>query len=41
MDIRYDEKEDILFILFSDEKVVRDLSYGWNINFGMTAKGIA
>lgn len=40
MDIRYDEKEDILFIRFSDEKVVRDVSHGWNVNVGMTAKGI-
>lgn len=40
MDIRYDEKEDILFIRFSDEQVVRDVSHGWNVNVGMTAKGI-
>ncbi len=40
MDIRYDEKEDILFIRFSDEAIVRDVSHGWNVNVGMTAKGI-
>ena len=37
MDIRYDEKEDILFIRFSDEAIVRDVSHGWNVNVGMTA----
>lgn len=40
MDIRYDEKEDILFIRFNDEAIVRDVSHGWNVNVGMTAKGI-
>jgi hypothetical protein len=40
MHIRYDKKEDILFIRFSDEAIVRDVSHGWNVNVGMTAKGI-
>ncbi|MGH8756035.1 MAG: DUF2283 domain-containing protein, partial [Burkholderiales bacterium] len=40
MDIKYDAKEDILFILFNNEKIVKDISYGWNVNVGMTSKGI-
>lgn len=40
MKIDYDEKEDILFIRFSDDMVEQDISYGWNVNVGMTAKGI-
>ena len=40
MNIDYDEKEDILFIRFNDEPVEQDISYGWNVNVGMTAKGI-
>ena len=40
MDISYDEKDDILFIKFSNEKVVKDISYGWNVNVGMTETGI-
>ena len=40
MDIKYDAKEDILFILFNNEKIVKDISYGWNVNIGMTGKGI-
>ncbi|MBF0192837.1 MAG: DUF2283 domain-containing protein [Magnetococcales bacterium] len=40
MNIDYDEQEDILFIRFNDEPVERDISYGWNVNVGMTAKGI-
>ncbi len=40
MDISYDEKEDVLFIHFNHDKVVRDISYGWNVNVGMTESGI-
>jgi uncharacterized protein YuzE len=40
MDIKYDAKEDILFILFNNEKIVKDISYGWNVNVGMTSNGI-
>lgn len=40
MKIDYDEKEDVLFINFSNEPVVRDISYGWNVNVGMTEHGI-
>lgn len=40
MNIDYDENDDILFIRFSNEPVERDISYGWNVNVGMTANGI-
>lgn len=40
MDISYDEKDDILFIKFSSEKIIKDISYGWNVNVGMTETGI-
>ena len=41
MKIEYDEKEDILFIRFSDKPVVRDVSHGWNIVVGISQDGIA
>ena len=41
MKISYEEAEDILFIEFSQEPIVRDVSYGWNVNIGYSAKGIA
>ena len=41
MRINYDDQEDILNIEFSKEPIVRDVSYGWNINIGYTAQGIA
>ncbi|MEW6354544.1 MAG: DUF2283 domain-containing protein [Pseudomonadota bacterium] len=40
MDITYNDKEDILFINFNHEKIVKDISYGWNVNVGLTDKGI-
>ena len=40
MEISYDEAEDILFIRFNNEPIVRDISYGWHVNVGMTAQGI-
>lgn len=40
MEISYDETEDILFIRFNNEAIIRDISYDWHINIGMTAKGI-
>ena len=40
MEISYDETEDILFIRFNDEPIVRDISYGWHVNVGMTETGI-
>ena len=40
MEISYDEKDDILFIRFNSEPIVEDVSYGWNVNIGVTAHGI-
>ncbi len=41
MRIKYDEQEDILFIEFSKDPIVKDVSHGWNVNVGYSAKGIA
>lgn len=41
MRIKYDDQEDILHIEFTKEPIVKDVSYGWNINIGYTAQGIA
>jgi len=30
MEISYDEIEDILFIRFNHEPIIRDISYGWH-----------
>jgi uncharacterized protein YuzE len=40
MKIDYDEEDDLLFIQFDAGPVVKDISYGWNVNVGMTEKGI-
>jgi len=31
MEIDYDETEDVLFIRFSNDKIIMDISYGWNV----------
>ena len=41
MKIRYDDQDDILHVEFSKERVVKDVSYGWNVNIGYGSKGIA
>ena len=41
MKIKYDKDEDILFIEFSKQPIVKDVSHGWNINIGYGDKGIA
>ena len=41
MKIKYDEKDDILCIEFSKDAIIKDVSYGWNVNIGYGAKGIA
>ncbi len=41
MRITYDDQDDILCIEFSKEPIVKDVSPGWNVNIGYTAKGIA
>jgi len=38
IEISYDEAEDILFIRFNSKAIIRDISYGWYINVGMTDK---
>lgn len=40
MKMQYDEEDDILAIEFTNEKIVRDVSLGWNVNVGMTASGV-
>lgn len=40
MKLEYDEKEDVLFISFRNEPIIKDISYGWNVNVGMTEQGI-
>jgi uncharacterized protein YuzE len=40
MRIGYNEKEDTLFIRFSDEPVTRDESLNWNVHVGYSAEGI-
>jgi uncharacterized protein YuzE len=41
MRIRYDDQDDILYIGFSQDPIVKDVSYGWNVNIGYAANGIA
>ena len=40
LSINYDEKEDSLFIQLSNEKVIKDISYGWNFHVGVTEYGV-
>lgn len=40
MRIDYNEKDDILYIRFSDEPVIRDESLNWNVHIGYSAAGI-
>lgn len=40
MKIEYDRKEDILYIRLTNEEIVEDISYGWNVNVGRTRSGI-
>ncbi len=41
MRIKYDDEDDILFIEFSKEPIIKDISHSWNINVGYAANGIA
>jgi uncharacterized protein YuzE len=41
MNIRYYPEDDILNIELTKDKVIRDESYGWNVNIGYSEKGIA
>ena len=40
MRIGYSEKDDILYIRFSDEPVTRDESLNWNVHVGFSATGV-
>ena len=40
MKMQYDKKDDILVIEFNKDKIVRDVSLGWNVNVGMTENGV-
>jgi hypothetical protein len=40
MKITYFEEDDILQIEFKKEPIVRDVSYGWNVQIGYTASGL-
>jgi uncharacterized protein YuzE len=40
MKIGYNEADDILYIRFSDEPVVRDESLNWNVHVGYSESGI-
>jgi len=40
MEIDYSEEDDLLFIRFRSDPVVKDVSYGWNVHIGMTEHGI-
>lgn len=40
MNISYDKAEDILYIQFSDEAIIRDESLSWNVHVGYSANGI-
>ena len=41
MRIEYEDLGDLLFIEFSREPIVKDVSHGWNVNVGYAANGIA
>ena len=41
MRIKYDDQDDILHIEFSKEKILKDVSHGWNVNVSYGASGIA
>jgi hypothetical protein len=38
--IKYDDQEDVLFIQFSKDPIVKDVSHGWNVHIGYAANGI-
>jgi uncharacterized protein YuzE len=41
MKITYDDGDDVLRVEFSPEPIIKDISYGWNVNIAYGAKGIA
>ena len=40
MKMQYDEDDDNLVIEFKKDKIIRDVSLGWNVNVGMTSNGV-
>jgi hypothetical protein len=40
MKIKYDDRDDVLRVEFSSEPIIRDVSYGWNVNIAYGVKGI-
>ena len=40
MKMNYDAEDDILVIEFSKDKIIHDVSLNWNINIGMTERGV-
>lgn len=40
MEMKYDEVEDVLVLRFTDEPLLKDISYGWNVLIAMTHSGI-
>lgn len=38
--MKYDEEEDVLVLRFSNEPLLKDISYGWNVLVAMTHSGI-
>ena len=40
MEIRYDEEEDVLVLRFTEEPLLKDISYGWNVMIAMSHNGI-
>lgn len=41
MKITYCDEDDILSIDFNKGEIIKDISYGWNVNVGFAAAGIA
>ncbi len=41
MRIKYDDQDDILNIEFSNEKIIKDVSHGWNVNIAYAENRIA
>ena len=40
MNISYDPNDDTMTIEFSSDKILRDVSLNWNVNVGLTEKGV-
>lgn len=40
MKIRYDDQDDVLRIEFSSDRIVKDVSFNWNVNAAYGDRGI-